>query len=237
MRESQNVAIMQPYFFPYIGYWQLLCSVDKFVVYDNIQFTKKGWMNRNRYLLNDSAEVFTITLKKDSDYLNVNERVISERFENDKMKLLRRLESAYIQAPFYEESISIFKESIDYPNRNLFQFIFNSIQLVVKKLSIKTEIIVSSSLPIDHLLKGQDKVIAICKELNAKGYLNPIGGKELYQQESFRVNNIELSFQKIKDIQYHQYGKPFVHSLSILDVLMFNGIEGTKRLLGNMAES
>ena len=83
-----KLAIMQPYFFPYIGYFQLIKSVDEFVIYDNIQYTKKGWINRNRILVNGTDYLISLPLKKDSDYLNVVDRQLAESWEKDRTKLL-----------------------------------------------------------------------------------------------------------------------------------------------------
>ncbi len=82
-----KLAIMQPYFFPYIGYFQLINTVDEFVVYDNIEFTKKGWINRNRILVNGKDEYITLPIKKDSDFLHVKDRFLAETWSKDSAKM------------------------------------------------------------------------------------------------------------------------------------------------------
>jgi len=171
-----KVGIMQPYFFPYIGYFQLLKAVDKFVVYDNIEFTKKGWFHRNRILINGKDEYISLMIKKDSDYLDVKDRVLSPEFDRD--KLIRRIEGSYRKAPYYNEFIEEIKSIIYFEDNNLFNYIFNSISRLIEILQINTQLIISSDLNIDHSLKGKDKVIQICKVLKASDYINPTGGIE-----------------------------------------------------------
>ena len=119
-----KLAVMQPYFMPYLGYFQLINAVDEFIVYDNIQYTKKGWFNRNRYLKNGTDDIFTIPLKKDSDYLDVNKRIISETFE--RKKLISQLQNAYCKAPYFKDTMPLIREILNFSDVNLFKFIYNS---------------------------------------------------------------------------------------------------------------
>lgn len=226
-----KVAIMQPYFFPYIGYFQLLQAVDIFVIYDNIQFSKKGWINRNRILANGKDEYFTLPLKKDSDYLNVVDRKLSDNFEQDKVKTLRKIKECYRKAPFFEAVFPLIENAFNYQSENLFEFILHSLKLQLDFLGISTEVVISSSLEVDHTLKSQDKVIAICESLKASAYYNPIGGLELYDNESFESKNMKLNFMKSNPIEYPQLGKAFVPWLSMIDVMMFNDKDTIKRYL------
>ena len=228
-----KVAIMQPYFFPYIGYFQLINAVDIFVIYDSIEFSKKGWINRNRILVNDKDYFLTLPLKKDSDFLNVNQRFLSDDWNLDKLKLLNKIKEAYRKAPFYSDVITIFEDVLNYDNKNLFSFIKNSLIKVLDYLEVNTKIIQSSEIDFDNTLKSQDKVIAICNALNAKSYINPIGGLELYDKEVFKTKGIELQFLKANPITYQQYGNQFVMFLSIIDVMMFNSREDIKQFITN----
>ena len=206
-----KVAIMQPYFFPYIGYFQLINAVDVFVIYDSIEFSKKGWINRNRILVNDKDYVFTLPLKKDSDFLNVDERFLSDNWNSDKIKLLNKIKESYRKAPFYNDVIVILEDALNYEDKNLFDFIKNSLIKVLDYLEIKTKIIQSSEVDFDNSLKNQDKIIAICNAMNAKTYINPIGGIELYDKEVFKASGIELQFLKANPITYQQYGRHFAY--------------------------
>jgi len=216
---------MQPYFCPYIGYFQLINSVDKFVICDDLQYTKRGWFNRNRILVNGIEKTFTIPLKKDSDFLNSNQRYLAQNSIQERMKILRQIKSSYKKAPFFAENYYIIGRIFTKNLENLFDFIYFSVLELCKNLDIKTEIITSSSINIDQNLKAQARVLDICKFLNADVYINSIGGKELYSQEMFNKEGIELKFIKSKDIKYHQFNLEFVPWLSIIDVLLFNSIE------------
>jgi WbqC-like protein family len=223
-----KVAIMQPYFFPYIGYFQLLKAADVFVVYDNIKYTKKGWINRNRFLQNGMDEFFSIPLQKDSDLLDVVDRTIAPVF--DKKKLLNQIRAAYARAPGFEAAFALFEQCVTDDESNLFRFILHAIERTAAALGITTRIVVSSSIPIDHTLRGQDKVLALCEALGARTYVNAIGGTSLYEPEAFEARAIDLRFLRSRPIAYPQFGSTFVPWLSILDVLMFNE-PGTVRAL------
>lgn len=222
---------MQPYFMPYIGYFQLINAVDVFVIYDNIEYTKKGWINRNRILVNGNAEYFTLPIKKGSDFLHVNQRFLADTFSHDKQKILVKIKECYRKAPNFEETYFLIEEIFSFDITNLFEFINNSIIQTCNYLEINTKIIISSTLNIDHNLKSQEKVLAICKELNASEYVNPKGGIELYSKKTFEKNSFKLSFLETKDFQYKQLGELFIPFLSIIDVLMNNKCEYYKFFL------
>lgn len=215
-----KIGIMQPYFAPYLGYWQLLATVDTFVVYDNIQYTKKGWINRNRYLQRDGDSLFTIPVKRDSDYLDVGSRAVAEDFDRD--NLLNRLEASYRKAPFFNSAFPVIISIIRREQRNLFEYILHSMHAIAEFLDIKTPIVVSSTVSCDHSLRSEARVIAICQAFGATTYINPIGGQALYSQSTFTAKGIALKFLKTRSICYPQYGAPFVPNLSIIDVMMFN---------------
>ena len=155
-----SLAIMQPYFLPYIGYFQLINAVDQFIIYDNIQYTKKGWINRNRMLQNGKDVMFSLQLKKDSDYLDIVDREISPDFSRH--KLCRKIEGTYKKAPFFAEVFPLLETIINFEDQNLFKFLQHSIIAICNHLGITTEIKISSSLPVDSAIKGQDKVLALC---------------------------------------------------------------------------
>jgi hypothetical protein len=217
-----RIGIMQPYFLSYLGYFQLIKACDKFVVYDNIKFTKNGWIRRNRMLLNNKDSMFSIPLKSDSDFLNIDQRFIGDNFEKEKVKILGQIKTSYNRAPFLNDVYPLIEDIFNYNETNLFNFILNSIIRVNAYLSIETPIIISSKIDMDHNLKGELRVIEIVKRLKGNAYINPIGGIELYKKEDFKANDIDLFYHKMKPIIYTQYDNDFIPSLSILDVMMFN---------------
>lgn len=224
---------MQPYFLPYIGYFQLINAVDEFVIYDNIKFTKKGWINRNRILCNGKDEFITLPLKKASDFSNIIERSLSDDWEQHKIKLTNKINSNYQNSLNYKIISELMTEILNFNNKNLFYFIENSLKKILSFLNIETKIITSSNLDIDHSLKSENKVIAICNSLNADVYINPIGGVELYDKDNFKKSGLELKFLKTDEIKYEQLGNEFIPFLSILDVMMFNDLELIKNNLIN----
>lgn len=214
---------MQPYFMPYIGYFQLIAAVDTFIVYDNIKYTKKGWINRNRLLQNGKDMMFSLPLKSGSDSLDIYDRELAADFNRD--KLLNQFKGSYRRAPYFGQTFPLIEQIVRYEDANLFRFLHHSLVKTCEHLGITTEIRVSSEVAIDHGLMGQDKVIALCEATGATTYINAIGGTELYSKEAFRGRGIELKFIKSLPFEYVQLGDGFVPWLSIVDVMMFNPIE------------
>jgi len=229
-----KLGIMQPYFLPYIGYFQLLASVDQFIVYDNIKYTKKGWFNRNRMLMNGTDAMFSLPLRKGSDSLNVVERELTADF--DRTKLLNQFKGAYSRAPHFELTYPVLEQIVRHEDANLFRYIHNSIVRLSEHLGIKTEIRISSEIAIDHELKSQDKVLALCKAVGADTYINTIGGVELYDKDDFRIQGVDLQFIKARPFEYAQFGAPFVPWLSIVDVLMFNPLNTVRACINENYE-
>ncbi|MDX8128383.1 WbqC family protein [Methylomonas sp. OY6] len=224
-----RVAIMQPYFFPYIGYFQLISAVDIFIVYDNIKYTKRGWINRNRILQNGRDVMLTLPLKSDSDTLDICKREVAADF--NRVKFLNQLSGAYRGAPYFTETLQLVEQIVSFKDENLFRFLHNSIVKTCAYLGISTEIIISSEIDIDHSLKSQEKVLALCDYVGAKTYINAIGGIELYSKYMFRLRGVDLKFIQSKPFEYQQFGSVFVPWLSIIDVLMFNSTDIIKECL------
>ncbi len=225
-----KLGIMQPYFFPYIGYFQLIKAVDKFVVYDNIKFVKGGWINRNRILMYNHPVWLTLSLKGASDFLHIRDRYLFNSDINNR-KLLRLIENAYHKAPCFREIYQLIEECLKFNDDNLFNFLLHSIHQICNYLDIATEIVVSSNIPIDHSLKREKKILAFCQHFNADIYINLPGGKELYSKDFFSTYGINLLFLEPKDIIYTQWGETFFPRLSIIDVLMFNKRELVREYL------
>jgi hypothetical protein len=217
---TSKAGIMQPYFFPYIGYFQLIDAVDRFVVYDQIKYTKKGWINRNRMLVNGQDVLFSLPLKNASDSLDICERELAADF--DPRDLLNKIAGAYRRAPFFGQAYPLVEEVVYSQDRNLFQFLYHSIVTTCRHLGIATDITASSEIAVDRSTTGQDRVLAICRALGAGEYINAIGGEELYSRDEFRRRGIVLKFINSRPFEYPQFGPHFVPSLSIIDVLMFN---------------
>ena len=217
---------MQPYFLPYGGYFQLISAVDVFIVYDNVKYTKRGWINRNRFLLNGKDAVFSLPLKGDSDLLDIRERTIAPDFDPD--RLLRRIDAAYHGAPERAATMPLLEAILRYEDRNLFRFVHHSLSRTCAHLGIGTPIRISSEIPVDHELRHQDRVLALVAAAGASEYVNAIGGTELYSASAFRARGIELKFIRSRPFEYRQFDGAFVPDLSIVDMLMFNPIAAVR---------
>ena len=225
----KKIAIMQPYFFPYIGYWQLINAVDTFVLYDDVNFIKGGWINRNKILVNSAGYMLTLPLINSSSFSLIKDIKVTSNIKI-KEKLLKTIEYNYAKSKYYNDVIEKIKEII-LSNSSIVDVIFESILWLKEYLNIETCILKSSEIEKDTQFKGQDKVIDIVKRLDGKQYINAIGGMELYDKEIFKNNGIDLKFIKMKDIMYKQYNNEFVPNLSIIDVLMFNPPEKIREML------
>ena len=225
-----KLAIMQPYIFPYIGYFQLIKAVDKFVIYDDVNFINRGWINRNRILVNGKDSLFTIPLKEASQNKLINE--IEVNWDDAwKAKWLKTLEQSYKKAPFFQQVKPIIEQTLGQEKIIFSEIIVENLKLISAYLGITTEIISSSSIYQNTELKAQTRIVDICLKEKANHYINPIGGIELYQKEVFEEKGIQLNFIKSKPVQYPQLKNEFVPWLSILDVLMFNSVEQIQTFL------
>ncbi len=225
-----KLAIMQPYFLPYIGYWQLLHSVDRFIVLDDVHFINRGWINRNRILVGGKDHLFTIPLKGASQNRLINELEIADdnRWRD---KLLKTLTQAYARAPHFSSLYPMVEGLIQFKEQRLTLFLLHSLNIVTAFLRIPTQIVASSSVYANRELKGTERILDICRHEGATEYVNPPGGKDLYDHNCFAAAGVRLRFLKPGEITYRQHGETFVPWLSILDVMMFNNIEQVKGLL------
>ena len=225
-----KLGIMQPYFMPYIGYFQLMKAVDKYVVYDDVNYIKGGWANRNHILINGEKEMFTVTLQKASPNKLFNEIVIGDDFK----KLMKTLQMNYSRAINFDQTMVLMERIISFPNKQLAVFIANSFREILSYLSVETEILMSSEIPKDNSLRGKDKIIQICEILGADTYYNAVGGKNLYDQEEFREHGITLYFvDSLPQVYSQLHTREFVSGLSMIDVLMNN----TKDKVNSLLES
>lgn len=216
---------MQPYFFPYIGYFQLIAHSDVFVVADDVQYIKGGWVNRNRLRREGHSRWITLPVVKGAHELAINQRFY--QLENVG-RALRQVEDYYRGAPNFDEIFPLLRDILTFGNANVASFNLNVISWLATRLNIQTHLILSSELKKDKNLAAQERVVNICKKLGASCYVNPIGGQKLYQHERFGREGIKLGFlepQLNPDPQMR--GAPF----SIIDTLMFNNGEAIAGIL------
>jgi hypothetical protein len=223
-----KVGIMQPYFLPYIGYFQLIKHVEKFVFADDMNFIKGGWINRNNILLGGKPIMIHLQLLGASQNLWIRSIEIAP----NSYQLLKTIEVNYRKAPFFKDVFPLIEEIIQYQGRNLARYVGNSLIKISEYLKFDTQFeYEGDNIQSEHVLKSQERLISNCKTFGATKYINAIGGKVLYCKEEFKKNGIELSFLQPRPIEYKQFNHEFVPNLSIVDVLMFNSIEKTNELL------
>ncbi|MGL2966849.1 WbqC family protein [Flavobacterium sp. XGLA_31] len=220
-----KLAVMQPYLFPYIGYFQLINAVDKFVVYDDVNFIKQGWINRNNILASGKPLLFSAPLKNQSSFQKINETELNERlYDSWAKKFLKTIEQNYKKAPHFETVFPLLKEVLETEEKKIAQVAVNGLRMVVDYLGIDTEIVDSSVKYHNQELHSQARILDICALENASQYINLSGGMALYSKEDFAAKGIALHFIQNEKITYRQFTDDFVPNLSIIDILMFNNI-------------
>lgn len=225
-----KLAIMQPYFLPYIGYFQLMAASDRFVVFDDVNYIKRGWINRNRILLNRKDHLFTIPLNGASQNRQINTIALCSATPW-RVKLRRTVEQAYRAAPYFEQIFPLIARIIESRESDLAGYIGNSLRTLHAFLDMRGELIPSSSRYANEMLKGQERILDICRQERASDYLNLPGGQDLYQDAAFSEKGFCLKFVQSRLTPYKQFDNPFVPGLSIIDVLMFNGRDQTVAML------
>lgn len=218
-----KVAIMQPYFFPYIGYWQLIHAVDRFVVYDDVNYIKRGWVNRNRLLINGQPSFFTIPLVSSSQ----NKRICDLHMQPTiiwRQKLAKTVENTYRKSPYFPEIFPTIEKILYFDSNSLADFLSHQIKSVLNLLGIKTEIVTSSRVYDNCSLAGKDRILDICKQENTSIYINLPGGRNLYHATDFNDKEIKLAFLSVKPIHVNEKKVLFAPYLSIIDLLMKIGI-------------
>lgn len=235
-----TLAIMQPYFLPYIGYMQLMNAVDTFVLYDDVAFINRGWINRNKLLINGQEYLFTVPLKDASQNKRINEVYLADD-PKWRSKLLKTIEQGYRKAPQYAMVMPLTEKIINFATDSIAELIHHSLVELNQYLGLPTRLVASSGIYANGHLKGQERILDICRQAGATRYINPIGGTELYDRPTFAEAGIELNFLRANRVEYPQMGRgrtnesgsesTFVPWLSILDVLMANDVAATRLLL------
>jgi hypothetical protein len=222
---------MQPYLFPYIGYFQLISAVDRMVIHDDVKWIKGGWINRNRILISDEPQYITLPVLRQSSELNINQRLFTADSSKQKKKQLRRIENAYRKAPYFKQVFPVLENIFACGERNVAEFVIGALKECCIYLKLDTPLVISSNIEKNNDLCAEDRVLDICSRLHASCYINLMGGVSLYDRTHFLEKGIRLKFIKSRDMEYKQFNNSFVPCLSIIDVMMFNNEHSITRML------
>jgi hypothetical protein len=227
-----KLSMMQPYFFPYLGYFQLINSADEFIFYDNINFIKRGWVNRNRILIHNEAKYLTLPLEGASSFKKINEIQFINHGEFKKLK--KKIQSAYKKAPLYDQVYPLIEECFKFDTSKISELSIYAVKRVCRYLGIDTSFETGSE-KFSHTeeMEKTERIITICRQIKADTYINSIGGQDLYQKEIFQEAGIDLLFLKPGHSMYKQFENDFIPDLSIIDVMMFNPPERIKEMLND----
>ena len=221
------LAVMQPYLFPYLGYYQLAYHVNKFIFYDDVNFIKGGYINRNNILANGRRQLFTIPVEKSSSNRKINEL----HFSNNRKKVVKTIEQSYRRAPYFEAVIPIVCEILNSSETHVPKLCSDSVGSVFKYLGLEFNSSFSSDLHYNRDASAKDKLYSICKILKADKYCNMKNGQSQYSKDEFAEKGIELSFLEMENFSYYQGKNDFVSHLSIIDILMWNDKSAVKALM------
>jgi hypothetical protein len=209
---------MQPYLFPYLGYFHLLDAVDKFVVLDDVKCPKNGWINRNRVLVNGSPVWFTVPLSSKTKQINEKEYLIDSKLGK---KLQLTLSMAYPRSPNLSTVLPWLQDLVDLKKDGVVKCNLDILRKSMGVLGMKSpEILVSSKLNVKKDLRGEEKILEICSLLDCETYVNLPGGVNLYNRVNFESRDIDLVFIQSNFNEYTQRTNTFVPRLSVLDLLL-----------------
>jgi hypothetical protein len=239
-----SIAIMQPYVFPYIGYFQLVYAADVFVFYDDVNFINRGWINRNRILVSGKDQLFTIPCKEASQNKLIKDIEVADDLKA-LQKVLSTIRMAYAKAPFFNDVFPVIEQTIleagqgkgiassVFPTLtvpapgpvSIAHMAISSVLHICAYLGVERTFRISSEQYDNRELKKADRLIDICHVEGITHYVNASGGKEIYSKDYYRERGIQLDFLNADRYEYEQFSNPFVPWLSMIDILMFNGRE------------
>jgi len=232
--KEPRIAIMQPYFFPYIGYYQLINAVDVFVIYDDGKMIKTGFIHRNSILGTEKIPTphrISLQLVKNSCNLAINEVQLKDDAHIG--SIIRAIRCRYHRAPYYDCAFPVLEEALMCKKRKLSEYLECQIREICDYLGIRTRIVLSSGINKDGLDGVEAKAYRICDHYGISSYVNPAGGVKFYSKQEWARHGIRLDFLTRRDsIIYRQFKEPFVPDLSIIDVMMFNSRDSISEMLG-----
>lgn len=211
------LAVMQPYLFPYIGYYQLAYHSNMFIFYDDVNYIKGGYINRNNILTRNGFQLFTIPIIKASSFKKINDLF----FQEDTRKVLTSISQTYSKAPYFSSTFPLIEKILNDKNRNVANIASRSIIEVFQYIGLKLNYDFSSKINYNRENSAQEKIYELCKINNADKYVNAYGGMALYDKNEFKKRNIELGFINSIPTPYTQINSnEFIKNASMIDILM-----------------
>ncbi len=221
LEDTKTVAVMQPYLFPYLGYFQLIREADVFVFYDDVDFITRGWINRNRILINGDSDIFTVPCSNASQNKKIEDVLVSNQWHPE--KLLKKVKLTYANAGHFDAAFPTVETVIEEAGDQISVLAENSVRKVANYLNLDVDFYRSSDLPVDQSLGRAERLIELTKYFGASTYVNMEGGKDLYDKPTFADREITLHFLSPNLPEYEQYtaeNGTFHSGLSIIDVMM-----------------
>lgn len=227
-----RLAVMQPYLFPYLGYYQLVHAVDRFIFYDDVNFIKRGWIHRNQVLVNRQAHRFSVPMDRASQHQRIDEvRLHPTEYPTWRQKFLKTLQQSYRRAPCFAPIYELVDRVLSPEPVSIASLAAESVTAVCDYLEITRDFVRASALSYDTTRRGAERILALCAQSGADAYVNPPGGQDLYRAEDFTKRGLSLRFIRPEPVAYEQFGAPFVPNLSVIDVLMFNSPDQIQAML------
>jgi len=211
-----RVAVLQPYLFPYLGTFQLARQVERFVCFDDVAFIKKGYIHRNAVLLDGAAHPFTVPVRN----ISQNRQIVEHDYVGEWQPLLALLQRAYAKAPFFEPVFALVQRVLAEPDLNVARKNALSMAAVFDYLGLPFDHGFSSAHALPPELRASARVRAVCLAEGASMYINPAGGRALYDAADFERDGMALRFCEMRPLLYPQRSESFVPNLSIIDALM-----------------
>ena len=230
MTPPKRVAAIQPYLFPYVGYFQLMAACDELLLLDDVQYVTRRWINRNRILVNGEPSWITLPVRHACRDLPINER----RYAREPLtarRVLHQIEAAYRRAPHLASVLALVDDALTGTDDNVARINARALALVAGAVGIDTPVVLASDTRGNRGLRGEDAIIELCRRRGATAYLNPIGGSGLYDSSRFAAAGLSLEFLQFEAPAYPQFGAPFVPRLSIVDVMMFNALATVRAMI------
>lgn len=231
-----KIAIMQPYFFPYVGYISLIKNTEQFILLDEVQFIRHGWIERNRILKQNGDWLYIKVPILKNGQKTLIKNILIDNQKNWKQTILSQLEIYKKISPNYNITVNLIKELFDNEYSDIVSLNRDSLNIICNYLKIDSNIKIYSqlNLNIKQPIFADEWALNICQSLGyVTEYWNPIGGEDFFDKSKYQENNIRISFQKVKLEEYNQKNTSFIPGLSIIDVLMFNSIEKIHEMLDN----